>query len=315
MLRSEVEVLEQLRSSPVASIGSAGSARALLAALRPVQWTKNGLVFVALAFSLNLLDTALVVRSLAAFACLCAASSAGYLLNDLSDVDADRLHPVKSGRPIASGAVPFPLAIVLMIALATGAVVGGLAISRSLGLLVIAYLGLTTAYTRWLKHMLLIDIFAIAALFVLRAAAGGAAIDVAISPWLYLATLLGALLIALGKRRAELHVLGTGAAAHRRNLQAYSVEFIDQLTLMVSSATLMTYALYTFSAETLPKSHSMMLTIPVVLYGLFRYMFLARSGDAGGAPEDLLFKDRPLLITVAVWAVLSVTILYVGALV
>jgi 4-hydroxybenzoate polyprenyltransferase len=163
-----------------------------------------------------------------------------------------------------------------------------------------------------LKHLVLLDIFGLAGGFVLRAAAGAVAIDVPISPWLYIATLLGALLIALGKRRTELQTLGVEAAGHRRNLEAYSLEFIDQLILVVSSAALMTYALYTFSAENLPRNHSMMLTIPVVLYGLFRYLFLIREGDSGGSPEELLFRDRPLLVAVVLWAVLAVIVLYLG---
>ena len=182
-----------------------------------------------------------------------------------------------------------------------------------LGLLALAYALLTAVYSTTLKHIVLLDIFGIAGGFVLRAAAGAVAIDVPISPWLYIATLLGALLIALGKRRTELETLGIEAAVgHRRNLEAYSIEFIDQLILVISSAALMTYALYTFSAENLPKNHSMMLTIPVVMYGLFRYLFLVREGDIGGAPEELLFRDRPLLAAVVVWALLAVTMLYLG---
>ncbi len=145
------------------------------------------------------------------------------------------------------------------------------------------------------------------------AAAGAVAIDVPISPWLYTATMLGALLIALGKRRSELQALGDGAADHRRNLDRYSLEFVDQLILLVSSAAVMTYALYTFSAENLPKDHSMMLTVPVVLYGMFRYLLLVRSPEMGGSPEDLLFRDRPLLAAVVVWSVLAIAILYAGA--
>jgi 4-hydroxybenzoate polyprenyltransferase len=186
-------------------------------------------------------------------------------------------------------------------------------INLPLGLLAVAYAVLTAVYSTTLKHMVLLDIFGIAGGFVLRAAAGAVAIDVPISPWLYTATLLGALLIALGKRRTELETLGVEAAiGHRRNLESYTIEFIDQLILVISSAALMTYALYTFSAENLPRSHSMMLTIPVVLYGLFRYLFLVREGDIGAAPEELLFRDRPLLIAVGVWGVLAVTILYLG---
>jgi 4-hydroxybenzoate polyprenyltransferase len=286
----------------------------LLLALRPRQWTKNGLIFIALAFTLNLQDLMLVGKAVLAFVCFCALSSAGYLLNDVVDVEADRQHPTKRLRPIAAGHVSIGLAIGLGLVLAVAALVGAFAINLPLGGLAVAYVALTALYSVSLKHMVLVDIFGLAAGFVLRAAAGAVAIDVPISPWLYIATMLGALLIALGKRRAELETLGVEAAGHRRNLDAYSLEFIDQLILIVSSAALMTYALYTFSAENLPKNHSMMLTIPVVLYGLFRYLFLVREGSVGGAPEDLLFRDRPLLVAVVIWAVLSVATLYAGRL-
>jgi len=289
------------------------SATALLRALRPRQWPKNGLVFIALAFTLNLQDLSLLTRSVAAFVCFCALSSAGYLLNDVVDIDADRAHPTKRLRPIAAGQVPVGLALGLGIALVVIGLAGAFLNGLLLGLLALAYALLTAVYSMTLKHIVLLDIFGIAGGFVLRAAAGAVAIDVPISPWLYIATLLGALLIALGKRRTELETLGVEAAVgHRRNLESYSIEFIDQLILVISSAALMTYALYTFSAENLPKSHSMMLTIPVVMYGLFRYLFLVRQGDVGGAPEELLFRDRPLLAAVAVWAVLAVTLLYLG---
>ncbi|HEX8966571.1 MAG TPA: decaprenyl-phosphate phosphoribosyltransferase [Chloroflexota bacterium] len=287
--------------------------RAVVVALRPRQWTKNGLLFIALAFTLNLQDTALLVRALVGFGCYCALSSAGYLLNDVVDVEADRAHPSKRLRPIAAGQVSVGFAAGLGIALVITGLGVAFLINLLFGVLALAYVLLTAVYSTTLKHIVLLDIFGIAGGFVLRAAAGAVAIDVPISPWLYIATLLGALLIALGKRRTELETLGAEAAVgHRRNLESYSIDFIDQLILVISSAALMTYALYTFSAENLPKNHSMMLTIPIVLYGLFRYLFLVREGDVGAAPEDLLFRDRPLLVAVGVWALLAVTILYLG---
>jgi 4-hydroxybenzoate polyprenyltransferase len=303
----------EIVASPVRARTATLSARALLVAMRPRQWPKNGLVFIALAFTLNLQDVSLLLRSVATFVCFCALSSAGYLLNDVLDIEADRAHPTKRQRPIASGHVPVNVALGVGLALVAIGLAGTFVLSFDLGVLAVAYAVLTAVYSTTLKHIVLLDIFAIAGGFVLRAAAGAVAIDVPISPWLYIATLLGALLIALGKRRTELETLGVEAAVgHRRNLQSYSIEFIDQLILVISSAALMTYALYTFSAENLPKNHSMMLTIPVVMYGLFRYLFLVREGDVGGAPEELLFRDRPLLLSVLVWAVLAVTTLYLG---
>ena len=289
------------------------SAWGLVTTLRPRQWSKNGLLFIALAFTLNLQDVNLLLRTLAGFACFCALSSAGYVLNDVVDVEADRAHPTKRFRPIASGTVAVNVALSVGVVLGIVGLVGSFMIGLLFGVLALTYILLTAVYSTTLKHIVLLDIFGLAGGFVVRAAAGAVAIDVPISPWLYIATLLGALLIALGKRRTELETLGVEAAvSHRRNLQSYSIEFIDQLILVISSAALMTYALYTFSAENLPKNHSMMLTIPVVLYGLFRYLFLVREGDVGAAPEDLLFRDRPLMAAVVIWALLAVVLLYLG---
>jgi 4-hydroxybenzoate polyprenyltransferase len=282
---------------------------ALIVALRPRQWAKNGLLFVALAFTANVHQIPLLLAALAGFASFCALSSAGYLLNDIADVEADRMHPTKRFRPIAAGLLPVPLARVVAVLLGIGGIAVAIALSPSFAALAIGYVVLTAAYSMTLKHVVLLDVFAIAAGFVIRAAAGAVAIDVPISPWLYTATMLGALLIALGKRRAEILALGERAAEHRQNLSGYTLELIDQMMIIVSSAAVVTYALYTFSAENMPRDHSMMLTIPVVLYGLFRFMLLARQGSAG-APEDLLFKDRPLRITVLLWAGLALAILY-----
>jgi 4-hydroxybenzoate polyprenyltransferase len=304
--------VEPIGRGELQSAGPLALGRTLLVALRPQQWAKNGLIFVALAFSMKLTEASVAATAAVAFVTFCALSSAGYVVNDVLDVEADRRHPTKRFRPIAAGQLSIGLAIALGGALAVAGVLGAALIRPELGLVAIGYIALTVSYTAWLKHIVLVDVFGIAAGFVLRAAAGAVAIDVPISPWLYVATLLGALLIALGKRRAELQVLGEAASGHRRNLEAYSLDLIDQLILIISGSTLMTYALYTFSAESLPKNHSMMLTIPVVLYGLFRYLFVIRESPAGGAPEELLFSDRPLLVTAMLWVVLAVAILYFG---
>jgi 4-hydroxybenzoate polyprenyltransferase len=290
-----------------------GVARGVLKTMRPRQWVKNVLVFAAPFVGGDLFTPGILPDLLVAFVAFSLAASGIYLVNDAKDVAADRAHPTKRLRPIAAGAVPLPLALGLGLALAVGGLLGAFAVNLPFGGMALAYVALTALYSVSLKHIVLVDLFGLAAGFVLRAAAGAVAIDVPISPWLYIATLLGALLIALGKRRTELETLGVDAAVgHRRNLESYSIEFIDQLILIISSAALMTYALYTFSAENLPKNHSMMVTIPVVMYGLFRYLFLIRQGDVGGAPEELLFRDRPLLAAVALWALLAVTMLYLG---
>jgi 4-hydroxybenzoate polyprenyltransferase len=280
----------------------------LLVAVRPRQWVKNGLVFVPLVFAMHLSNTDLLLRAALTFCLFCALSSAGYLLNDAADVEADRLHPRKRFRPIAAGIVPVQFARIVGVLLGIGGAAGCWAITPSLGVLALAYLMVTAMYTIWLKRIVLLDVFTLSAGFVLRAVAGAVAIAVPISPWLYIATMLGSLLIGLGKRRSELSTLGHGG--HRPGLQAYSIEFVDQLILITSGAAVMTYALYSFSADNLPKDHSMMLTIPVVLYGLFRYLFLVRAGDGASAPDDLLFRDRPLLVAVGVWTMLAVGILY-----
>jgi 4-hydroxybenzoate polyprenyltransferase len=293
--------------------GLIASIRGLLVALRPRQWTKNGLLLAALAFTANVHRPELLTRSLIAVGLFCMLSSAGYLVNDILDVEADRQHPTKRRRPIPAGLVPIPLALLGAVALAVVALSGAVALDPRFGVLALGYVILTASYSRWLKHIVLLDVFGIAAGFVVRAAAGAVAIAVPISPWLYIATMLGALLIGLGKRRSELHALGDRAVEHRKNLQTYTIELIDQLMLIVSSAALVTYALYTFSAENMPRDHSMMLTVPVVLYGLFRYLLLARYG-AVGAPEEVLLRDNALRLTVVIWAVLAVGILYVARL-
>jgi 4-hydroxybenzoate polyprenyltransferase len=208
--------------------------------------------------------------------------------------------------------LPIPVALVFAVGLVIVGLVASWALTPLLAALVICYVVLTFSYTSWLKHLVLLDVFALAAGFVVRASAGAAAIGVPVSPWLYTATMLGALLIGLGKRRSEITALGSAAAGHRRNLGEYTIEFVDQLILVISSSAVMTYALYTFSAENLPKDHSMMLTIPFVLFGLFRYLLVIRDSSIGGAPEDLLFRDRQVLGAVLAWAVVAVAILYRG---
>ncbi len=286
--------------------------RTLLAALRPKQWTKNVLLFSGLVFALKLDRADLLLTSLLAFVVFCLLSSAGYLVNDVVDAAADRLHPLKRKRPIASGALSVRVALALAAALAIGALLAAATVGASFAGVAAFYLAITLAYSNWLKHVVLVDIFVIASGFVVRAVAGAVAIQVPISPWLYVCTGLVALFIALAKRRSELTLLAGNASTHRRNLEHYTVELVDQLIGVVLAVTVMAYTLYTFSAENLPPNHAMMLTVPPVLYGLFRYLYLARVQGRGGSPEDMLLRDRPLLITAAVWAVLSVLILYLS---
>jgi 4-hydroxybenzoate polyprenyltransferase len=314
----------ELAEQTVRAIGQSGSsavagprvsvrtrALAVVRSLRPRQWPKNLLVFAGLVFTYNLLNPGMLSRVILAFIAFCLLSSAGYLWNDLRDAPADRLHPIKRRRPIASGLVPPALAASM--ALVLGA--AGLGLSWTLGsafLMVAAtYMLLTVSYSIWLKHLVLIDVFGIAAGFVLRAVGGAVVIGVPVSPWLYVCTVLVSLFLGLGKRRNELELLEAGAAGHRKNLEEYSLELVDQLILIVASVTIMAYSLYTFSAENLPRDHSMMLTIPLVLYGLFRYLYLVRVRRQGGAPEDLLLTDPGLLATAIAWVAVSVVVLYV----
>ncbi len=283
---------------------------AVVQSLRPKQWSKNLLVFVGLTFTYNLRNESMLAAAVGAFIVFCALSSAGYLWNDLRDRPADRLHPAKKQRPIASGRLPARIAAAVAFALAAGALAVAFALRPSFGMVAALYLGLTVCYSLWLKHLVLIDIFSISAGFVLRAVGGAVVIGVPVSPWLYVCTVLGSLLLALGKRRHELELLAAEAAGHRRNLGQYTLELVDQLILIVASATLMAYSLYTFSAENLPRDHSMMLTIPLVLYGIFRYLYLLRVKRQGGAPEDMLLSDAGLLGTSVAWVLLSIAILY-----
>lgn len=298
-------------SAPGARLSVHGRALAVLRSLRPKQWTKNLLLFAGLVFTYNLLNPGMLSRVILGFAAFCALSSAGYLWNDLRDVAADRLHPVKRHRPIASGQVPVALAAAIAVILGVAGLALAFALGPPFGLVAALYLLLTVSYSIWLKHLVLIDVFGISAGFVLRAVGGAVAIGVPVSPWLYVCTVLVSLFLALGKRRNELELLSGRAAGHRKNLEEYTLELVDQLILIVASVTIMAYSLYTFSADNLPRDHSMMLTIPLVVYGIFRYLYLVRVRRQGGAPEDLLLTDPGLLGTAVAWVALSVIVLYV----
>jgi len=290
-----------------------GMLKALLRAMRPRQWAKNVFVFAALVFDEQLLRPEPLVRIMVGFAMLCLISSSVYLLNDIADVEADRRHPVKRTRPIAAGELAIPVAATAAGLLAASSLLISFALGISFGWIVAGYFGLNLLYSMWLKHAAIIDVLIIAAGFVLRVAAGVSLIQVSrFSPWLYVCTTLLALIIGFGKRRAELLLLAEGANSHRRVLDGYNVELLDQLIVVVSATTIMAYSLYTFSAENLPANHLMMLTIPFVLYGIFRYLRLIHVENVGGAPEELILTDRPLLINLLLWGLFAIVILYVG---
>ena len=282
----------------------------LVRSLRPLQWAKNAVVFAALVFSGGLFGVGALLQTLTAAAVFCCASSAMYLVNDLRDIEGDRVHPVKRHRPIAAGLVTTRQATLAAMVLFSLAVVGAWLVAAPLLAVILTYVALVMAYSYGLKRLVILDVFAIAAGFVLRAVGGAVAIRVPVSPWLYLCTLLLALFVGFGKRRHELTSLDTEAVRHRVNLEAYSVPLLDQIIGVVASAIVMTYSLYTFAAPNVPQNHAMMLTIPFVVYGLFRYLYLIQRRDLGGAPETLLFADRPLLVCIAGWGLTSVAILY-----
>lgn len=282
----------------------------LVRALRPVQWPKNLLVFAALIFSVNVFEAEELGRAIGAFVVFCAASSTMYLLNDLRDREQDAHHPLKRLRPIASGQVNPSTALITAAVLGTVALIGAWVIDPGLLLVVLAYLGLMLAYSFGLKQVVLLDVIIISIGFVLRAAAGAVAIDVPISPWLYICSMLLALLLGFGKRRHELLMLRDSAGQHRANLDVYSVPLLDQIIAVTSSAAVVAYSVYTFTSPALPENHAMMLTIPIVLYAIFRYLFLIYKEHLGGSPELLLLRDRPTQLSIALWAATSLAILY-----
>lgn len=251
------------------------------------------------------------LRTLEGFLLFCLASSAVYLINDIADVEADRKHPEKKHRPIASGKLPLNAAWLAAIALVAIALPLGYLLSPALAVILAVYLAINILYSRWLKHIPILDVFIVSSGFVLRVAAGVALITVErFSPWLYMITTLFSLYIGFGKRRAEMSLLETGAGSHRKVLDGYTLPLLDQLITIVSGTTIVTYSLYTFTAPNLPENHSMMLTIPFVVYGIFRYLQLIQTGHAAGAPDEVALKDRPLQVTVVLWVISVIAIFY-----
>jgi 4-hydroxybenzoate polyprenyltransferase len=291
----------------------------LVVSARPKQWLKNGVLILPLVFSVNLYWHPsnwpelfrMATTVMAAVVLFSALTAAQYLFNDLVDLPGDRLHPLKAKRPLAAGRLDPKLAAGAAVGLALFAVGGGLALDPLFGLLEVAYLGLMVLYTLVLKRQVLLDVFAIAAGFVIRAVAGAVVINVPVSPWLYLCVVLGALFLGFGKRRHELILLENNAGRHRPSLDEYSVALLDQILGVVATATVVAYSLYTLTAETLPRNKAMMLTIPFVLYGVLRYFYLIHQRNLGGSPEEALLSDRPLLATVVLWLLASLAILYV----
>ena len=280
--------------------------------LRPSQWTKNVFVFAGLIFGLRLGDPAAVWRALAAFGVFCVLSGVVYLVNDIRDRDADRLHPVKSRRPIASGARAPVHAAVAAAVLAALSITAAFALGPPFGLVAITYLVLLGLYSSTLKHIVIVDVLTIAAGFVLRAIGGVVVVGVEFSHWLLLLMLLGALFLALSKRRAELVALAGDARGHRRILAEYSPYLLDQMISVVTASTLLAYAFYTIDAGTVEKfgTDRLLWTVPFPLYGIFRYLYLVHQREEGGNPSEVLLTDRPILVCVALWGLAVILILY-----
>ena len=291
-------------------IGQMEMIKSLLSSIRPKQWTKNSFLFAGLVFAQDLFDQQKVLVALGAFILFCLLSSSVYLVNDLVDMEKDRQHPRKRFRPLASGKLSVKLAIITTILLLGISLPLSFYIGLAFGTVALIYFLLSLAYSFFLKNMIIIDVFVIAAGFVLRAMAGALAIDVKISPWLYVCTVLLALFLALSKRRHEMILLSDGAINHRRIFEDYSTPLLEEMISVVTSSTVLAYSIYTFSAENLPPNKFMMFTIPFVIYAVFRYLYLVYQRDEGGTPEELVLKDIPLIIDIFLWIVASVAILY-----
>ncbi len=280
--------------------------KGIITSMRPQQWYKNLILFASIIFSLNILNVEMWFTIIFAFIIFSMLSGSEYIINDIIDIESDRKHPVKCKRPLASGKLKRTYALVFAAILIIGVVTGSYLINIPFLIISISYLLLILFYSLYLKHLIIVDLLVISIGFVMRAIAGGIAINVRISPWLIVCTFLLALFLGLGKRRHELNLLGNNAGNHRKNLAEYSNEMLDQMISITTGALIISYSLYTFFVE----NYFMMLTIPVIIYGLFRYLFLIHSKNYGGEPE-MLFKDKGMLICIILWGILAVGVLYI----
>jgi 4-hydroxybenzoate polyprenyltransferase len=286
--------------------------RCLVVATRPREWIKNSFLFAALFFSKNLLSFALLSKVVLAFGLYCLAASGVYLLNDIRDRHTDLQHPQKRTRPIASGALPVALAAAVMVVFLGVALGGAWLLHPAFGYIIASYVLLNVAYTYWLKRLVILDVFSLATGFVLRVVAGAVVIEVMMSYWLLICTMLLALLLGFSKRRCELVLLDQAARQHRPVLAEYNLPFLDTMIGVVTSAAMVSYTLYTVSPETTHKFHTdkLFLSVPVVLYGLFRYLYLVYHKNSGGNPAHTLLTDTPLQASVVLWGLVSAIILY-----
>lgn len=283
----------------------------LFRSLRPKQWTKNGFIFAALVFDVKLFQIEPFIKTVLGFFLLCLISGTVYLINDLVDIEKDRQHPTKKNRPIPSGQVPVRIAVAAAILIPVISLPVSFWLDFYFGIIVAAYLMLQTTYSLWLKNIVIVDVLTLAAGFVLRVAGGVVLVNAErFSPWLYVFTVLLALFLGLGKRREELALLKEHAVNTRAILNEYNLPFLDEMMAVVTAGTVMTYAFYTFSAPNLPENHLMMLTIPFVIYGIFRYLYVIHVQGNGGAPDEVLLTDRPLQISIGLFGLAVIIILY-----
>ncbi len=284
----------------------------LLRTLRPRQWIKNGFVFMALLFDEKLFVWPLLLKTTLAFVLFCMISSTVYIINDLADLEKDKLHPKKKRRALPSGQLKPWFAILSAVVILALCLPLSFGLDLYFGLIVLVYFLLNLAYSFYLKHLVIVDVMVVTAGFVLRVAAGVVVAQAErFSPWLYLCTIFLALFLSIGKRRNELVLLASGAENHRKILDEYTVEFLDEMSHLVTTGAVIAYSLYTFSATNLPPNNAMMLTIPFVIYGLFRYLYLIHVKGEGGAPEMLVYTDLPLLLDLLLWGLAVVLIMYV----
>lgn len=287
--------------------------KAFIETMRPKQWTKNAFVFFALVFDKQFFVQSSFLRTLAGFALFCFVSSSVYLFNDLADIESDQKHPKKRDRALPSGRLSPRFAFIGAGLLASGSFVAAYFLSTPFFLILLSYFLLNLAYSKWLKNIPIIDVLVIAAGFILRVEAGVLLITVErFSPWLYVVTSLGALYLGFGKRRSELNLSASDAGAYRKVLDGYTLPMLDQYITIVSSATILSYSLYTFFAPNLPENHIMMMTIPFMAYIIFRYLYLIHMTNDAGAPDEVLLTDRPIQIAIAVLAVFIFIIFYLA---
>jgi 4-hydroxybenzoate polyprenyltransferase len=292
---------------------SSGTVGALIREMRPEQWTKNLVLFAGVIFAEHLFHVKLLLETLAAFVLFCLLSSTIYIINDIKDVEQDRTHPVKSKRPIAAEELSISFAKMAAWLIGGGSLLAAFILNVNFGYVATVYFILFFAYSLYFKHIVILDVLTLALGFVLRAIAGAVVIRVEVSPWLLLCTILLALFIALSKRRHELILLADNAHSHRKILREYSPHLLDQMIGVVTASTLMAYALYTMAPETKEKfgTSYMILTIPFVIYGIFRYLYLVHHKEQGGSPTSILINDKPILLNVLLWILVSVLIIYI----